>query len=386
MNPQTAIPCVLMRGGTSKGAFFHARHLPDEPAQRERVLAAVMGGPDALQIDGLGGGHPLSSKVAIVAPSPREDSDVDYLFVQVTPATGRSDSTQNCGNMLAAVGAFAIEEGLVRARDPQTRVRVHMLNGGNRCDLLVPTPGGHVSYCGDTTIDGVPGSGAAILCEYLDIAGSASGALLPTGKLSDHINGLEATLIDNGMPVVIVEAAQLGARGDESPEQLEAMSELVAAKEALRISAGPLMNLGEVRDKTVPKVCLVSAPRHGGHIATRTFIPHAVHKSIGVLGAASVATACLLHGSVAHRVAHMSQRGDDGHANGYVEVVVEHPTGSFRLQIACHQEGGTLRIDRVGVVRTARMLSRGEAFIPAAVWAGSQDQRQTAPAPERRLA
>jgi len=280
------------------------------------------------------------------------------------------------------VGAFAIEEGLVRARDPQTRVRVHMLNGDNRCDLLVPTPGGRVRYAGNTAIDGVPGTGAAILCEYLAIAGSASGALLPTGNVSDRINGLEATLIDNGMPVVIVDAAQLGARGDESPEQLEAMQDLVATKEALRISAGPLMNLGEVRDKTVPKVCLVSAPRHGGHIATRTFIPHACHKSIGVLGAASVATACLLEGSVAQRVAHMSERGDDG----YVEVVVEHPTGSFRLQIACHQEGGTLRINRVGVVRTARMLSRGEVFIPAQVWAGPKDLRRPAPATERCLA
>lgn len=372
----------MMRGGTSKGAFFHAADLPAEPEMRERVLASVMGGPDPLQIDGLGGGHPLSSKVAIVSPSVLDGCDVDYLFVQVTPGTGRSDTTQNCGNMLAAVGPFAVEQGLVPATDPSTRVRVRMLNSGNLCDLVVPTPGRRVRYDGDTAIDGVPGSGAAILCEYLDIAGSATGAMLPTGNVTDRVTGLDVTLIDNGMPVVIVAASQLGVRGDEAPLELESNRQLVAAKEALRLEAGKLMRLGDVHDKTVPKVCLVSAPSHGGHIATRTFIPHVCHKSIGVLGAASVATACLLQGSVAQRVAALQSAGNDGPT----EVIVEHPSGSFQLQIRSHEQAGVLVIDRVGVVRTARMLSRGEAFIPAAVWAGTLRTAPPSRQAEARLA
>jgi 4-oxalomesaconate tautomerase len=282
--------------------------------------------------------------------------------------------------MLAGVGPFAIEQGLVPARDPQTRVRVHMVNSGNRCDLLVPTPGGQVGYDGDTAIDGVPGTGAAILCEYLDIAGSATGSMLPSSRVRDALDGHQVTLIDNGMPVVIVAAESLGVRGDESPMELENNARLVAAKESLRMAAGQLMNLGDVRNKTVPKVCLVSAPRHGGHIGTRTFIPHACHKSIGVLGAASVATACLLEGSVAHDVASVPEH-DNGHA---IDVVVEHPSGSFQLQIATHRDGDRLAIDRVGVVRTARMLGRGEVYIPAALWVGNAET-ETALA-EARLA
>jgi 4-oxalomesaconate tautomerase len=371
-----------MRGGTSKGALFLADDLPDDPALRERVLASVMGGPDALQIDGLGGGHPLSSKVAIVSPSAEADCDVDYLFVQVTPGTGRSDTTQNCGNMLAAVGPFAIEQGLVPAHDPQTRVRVRMCNSNSRCDLLVPTPNAQVRYEGDTAIDGVPGTGAAILCEYLDIAGSATGAMLPSGQIIDQLNGLDVTLIDNGMPVVIVAAEQLGVRGDESPSELEGNAALVAAKEALRLAAGRLMGLGEVADKTVPKVCLVSAPANGGSIATRTFIPQAVHKSIGVLGAASVATACLLQGSVAQRVAHTVASAPGQAAT----VIVEHPSGTLSLQITSQRLNGYTQIGHVGVVRTARMLSRGVAFIPAAVWAGKQDAARIADATEAPIA
>lgn len=366
MTSQTAIPCIYMRGGTSKGTFFRADDLPAEPALRDRVLASAMGGPDPLQIDGMGGGHPLSSKVASISPSLREEVDVDYLFLQVSPETGRIDTTQNCGNMLAAVGPFAIEQGLVKAGDPLTHVRVYMVNSGNVCDLTVQTPGGQVLYEGKTAIDGVPGTGAAILCDYLDIAGSATGAMLPTGHAMDRIDDLNVTLIDNGMPVVVVAAEDLGVQGSEPPVTLEANASLVAAKESIRLQAGRMMGLGDVSDKTVPKVCLVSPPRQGGQLATRTFIPHACHKAIGVLGAASVATACLLADSVAARIAEPITPDDSGES----DVIIEHPSGSFHLKIRARSTESGLDVQSVGVLRTARMLFRGEILIPRSVWAG----------------
>jgi len=367
LTSQTAIPCLYMRGGTSKGTFFNAADLPADETTRNRVLAAVMGGPDPLQIDGMGGGHPLSSKVAIVSHSTRNDTEVDYLFLQLNPDTGRIDTSQNCGNMLAAVGPFAIETGMLAADDPVTQIRVYMVNSGNRCKLRVPTPGGQVEYEGDTAIDGVPGTGAAILCQYLDLAGSATGAMLPTGNAVDTIDGIEVTLIDNGMPVVVVAAERLGVSGDESTESLEDNQALVDAKESIRLKAGELMGLGDVRDKTVPKVTLVSAPRQGGHLATRTFIPHACHKAIGVLGAVSVATACLIGNSVAARIARLPEQK----ANGVRDVVIEHPSGSFHLKIRSLMTAEGLQVQSAGVLRTARALFRGETFIPRSVWRGS---------------
>jgi len=362
-----------MRGGTSKGTFFHALDLPTEDDLRNRVLSAVMGAGDPLQIDGMGGGHPLSSKVAVVALSETDRTEVEYLFLQVNPQTGEVDTTQNCGNMLVAVGPFAIEQGLVPVTGDETRLRVRMLNSGNLCELTVPTPGGQVRYEGETSIDGVPGTAAAILCNYLDVAGSATGAMLPTGNVLDRIDGVDVTLVDNGMPVVIVAAAALGIRGDEAPAQLETNHDLVARKESIRLQAGKLMGLGDVTAKTVPKVSVVSRPRAGGHLATRTFIPHACHKAIGVLGAASVATACLLEGSVAHALATEPEHG----TAGISDVVIEHPSGSLHLRLQVRRDDGELQFDGVGVLRTARMLFRGETFVPASVWSGHGVARET---------
>ncbi len=361
---QTAIPCVLMRGGTSKGPYFLARDLPAEPGLRERVLLAVMGSPDLRQIDGLGGSHPLTSKVAVVGPPSRPDADVDYLFVQVVVDQPRADLGQNCGNMLAGVGPFAIEQGLVAAAGNVTRVRIHMVNSGDVAVATVQTPGGVVRYDGDAAIDGVPGTAAPIVLDFLDVAGTTCGALLPTGNACDRVEGVDATLIDNGMPVVVVRAADLGVSGAETPADMEGNTELKARVEAIRLAAGRLMNLGDVSKKTMPKVSLVSSPTDGGVISTRTFIPHRVHEAIGVLGAVSVATACILPGSAAAPVARVTGGG------AMQRLDVEHPTGSFTVEIELDPTTEGIAVKRSALLRTARKLMSGDVYIPATVWEG----------------
>ena len=347
-----SVPCSLIRGGTSRGAYFLADDLPDDPAERDVLLTRIMGGPDALQVDGIGGGHPLTSKVAVIAPSSHERADVDYLFLQVDPTRQTVSDAQNCGNLLAGVGVFAIDKGLVRARCGETAVCVHMVNTGALCRLVLQTPGGCVRVAGDTAIDGVPGTGAPIVCNYLDIAGSSCGALLPTGNAVDEIDGVALTCVDNGMPVVVLRAADLGVEGTETPEALDAHAPLRERLEAIRLQAGPRMRLGRVEAKSVPKMCLVSPSRDGGAIATRTFIPHACHRSIGVLGAVSVATACLQPDGPAADLA----RVPDGNPK---VLDVEHPSGSFQVRLRLGPDGS---VAEAGVVRTARLLFSGEAM------------------------
>jgi len=357
-----AIPSTLMRGGTSKALYFHARDLPQAAPARDRVLLAAMGSPDPRQIDGVGGAHPLTSKVAIIGPATRADADVDYLFLQVVVDKAEVSDSQNCGNILAGVGPWAIENGLVRVTGAATPVRIHMLNTGSVAVAHVPTPAGAVEYEGDARIDGVPGSAAAIPIDFLDVAGSSCGKLLPTGSNIDRIEGIEVTCIDNGMPVVLMRAADLGKRGDESPEELEGDPALKSRIERLRLALGPMMNLGDVARKTVPKMCLVSSARHGGTIHTRTFIPHRVHEAIGVLGAVSVATACVVPGSVAAQVAGLSPRA------GQQRLEIEHPTGFFTVEMEVALEGAQVTIRRSALLRTARKLMRGEVFVPRSAW------------------
>jgi 4-oxalomesaconate tautomerase len=357
----TAIPCTLMRGGTSKGLYFHADDLPAERQLFDRVLLAAMGSPDARQIDGVGGAHPLTSKVAVISRSTRPDADVDYLFLQVVVDKAEVSDTQNCGNLLAGVGPWAIEHGLVPVAGPTTAVRIHMVNTRSIAVAYVSTPDGAVEYEGDTRIDGVPGTAAAIPLEFLDVAGSSCGSLLPTGSALDTVEGIQVTCVDNGMPVVVLLAEDLGVSGAETPEQLERNLALKARVEKLRLACGPRMNLGEVRNKTVPKVCLISAPRHGGTIATRTFIPHRVHEAIGVLGAVSVATACVIPGSVAAAVARMS-------AGERQRLDIEHPTGFFTVDMEVAARGNSVEVKRSALLRTARKLMRGEVFVPGHVW------------------
>jgi len=369
---QTPVACTLMRGGTSKGPFFLASDLPSDVQLRDRVLLAVMGSPDARQIDGVGGGDPLTSKVAIVSRSARLGIDVDYLFAQVSVDRPLVDVTPNCGNMLAGVGPFAIERGLVASRDPVTPVKIHMVNTGNIAVAHVPTPGGVVVYEGAASIAGVPGTAAAIRIDFLDTAGSVCGALLPTGHSLDELDGIEATLIDNGMPVVVLRAADFGKSGYETPAELDADKRFKARLEEIRIVAGEQMGLGDVRSKVVPKMTLVAPPRDGGHVATRTFIPHKCHAAIGVLGAVTVGTACALPGSVA--------RGIVSVPAGAVKLLsVEHPSGEFSLEIEVDETSGDgLRVVRSSLIRTARALFRGEALVPASVWDGSTSQLSSA--------
>ena len=279
------VPCMWMRGGTSKGGYFLAADLPADPVERDALLLSAMGSPDARQIDGMGGANPLTSKVAVVRRSERAGVDVDYLFLQVFVDQPTVTDKQNCGNMRAGVGPFAIERGLVAAQDGQTIVRIFMENTGQVAVARVETPGGVVTYAGEAHIDGVPGTAAPIPITFADTAGSSCGSLLPTGNAVDVIEGVGCTLIDNGMPCVIMRASDLGITGTESPAALEANTGLREKLEAIRLKAGPLMNLGDVREASVPKMTMVSAPLAGGAIATRTFIPHRCHDAIGVLGA-----------------------------------------------------------------------------------------------------
>ncbi|RWR25212.1 4-oxalomesaconate tautomerase [Agrococcus lahaulensis] len=344
---------MLMRGGTSKGAYFMAEDLPSDAAQRDDLLLRILGSPDARQIDGLGGAHPLTSKVAVVRAlpggGPGGADAVEYLFLQVSVDEALVSDRQNCGNLLAGVGPFAIERGLVEAQDGTTTVPISMVNTGGTAFAHVATPGGRVDYDGGTTIDGVPGTAGAVVLDFDETAGSSCGSLLPTGNASDEIDGVPATLVDNGMPTVVLRASDLGIRGDEAPEALEADRPLRERLERIRLEAGRRMGLGDVRDATVPKMTMIAAPRSGGAISTRTFIPHRCHTSIGVLGAASVAVAALLPGSVAD--------GLSVRPNG-ARLAVEHPTGALEVEVEL--EGGV--VQRTAIVRTARPIMDGVVY------------------------
>jgi 4-oxalomesaconate tautomerase len=347
---EDGIPCLWMRGGTSKGAYFLAEHLPADPAERDALLLKIMGSPDPRQIDGIGGADPLTSKVAVLSPSTRTDADVDYLFLQVFVDQAVVSDAQGCGNILAGVGPAAIERGLVKSIDGITEVRIHMLNSGEVAVARIETPGGRVNYAGVTEIAGVPGSHAAVPLLFMNIAGSMCGALLPTGNEVDVIDGIEATLIDNGMPCVIMRAADFGLTGEETREAIEANAELKSRIEAIRLKAGPMMNLGDVKAASVPKMTLVSAPKHGGAISTRSFIPHRVHASVGVLAAVTVATATRLAGSPA---AQLAMTPSDG------RYLIEHPTGAMEVFLDIGDDGS---IKGAGTVRTARKLFDGRVF------------------------
>lgn len=343
---------MWMRGGTSKGGYFLADDLPDTAQARDDLLLGIMGSPDLRQINGLGGADPLTSKVAVVRKSNRADVDVDYLFLQVFTDQPIVTDAQNCGNMLAGVAPFAIERGLVTAQDGGTPVTIYMENTGQVAVAQVQTPDGKVSYKGDAQIDGVPGTSAPVPIEFKDTAGSSCGALLPTGHVVDVIEGVELTMIDNGMPCVVMRASDVGISGQESPEDLENNAPLRARLDAIRLKCGPLMNLGDVTEKTVPKMTMISAPRAGGAISTRTFIPHSCHKTIGVLGAVSVATACLIEGTPAHKLAETGQ-------GALRTLPVEHPAGEMTVVAKLDQAGN---VTSAAILRTARKLMDGEVY------------------------
>lgn len=353
---QASAPCMWMRGGTSKGGYFLAGDLPADVATRDTFLMRVMGSPDPRQIDGMGGADPLTSKVAVVQKSAREGVDVDYLFLQVFVDQAIVTDAQNCGNILAGVGPFAIERGLVEATGDETRVAIFMENTGQIAIATVKTPGGpeghQATYEGNTRIDGVPGSHAPIPLEFRDTAGSSCGALLPSGNAVDMVNGVPVTLIDNGMPCVVMKAADVGITGYEDREWLDANSELKAKVEAIRLAVGVRMNLGDVGEKSVPKMMLVAPPKSGGAICVRSFIPHRAHAAIGVLGAVSVATACLVPGSPAAEVAVIPP-------GPRKMLSVEHPTGELSCVLELSDAGEVIS---AALLRTARKLMDGIVF------------------------
>jgi len=360
---QHGIPCMLIRGGTSKGIYFLASDLPSDASLRERVLLAVMGSPDKRQIDGLGGAHPLTSKAAIISRSTAPDCDIDFLFAQIGIEAAKVDTTPNCGNILAGVGPFALARGLVDANVSRTVVRVRTLNTGTIADLSLEIEQGEAKAEGVARIDGVPGTSAPIAISFLDTEGSVCGALLPTGNPVDIIEGIPCTLIDNGMPVIILRAFDIDRTGYESVEALNKDGQLKACLERIRLAAGPLMNLGDVGNKAVPKIALVAPPLNGGTISSRSFIPHECHAAIGVFAAVSIATAAALPGTTAASVALMP--------HGRERIVsVEHPTGEFSISLIVDGTAEKPMVEKAGLLRTARILMDGIAFVPGSIFAG----------------
>ncbi|MFT4053098.1 MAG: 4-oxalomesaconate tautomerase [Novosphingobium sp.] len=353
MSEDYSASCIWMRSGTSKGGYFLKDDLPADIAARDAFLLGVMGSPDPRQIDGMGGADPLTSKVAVVSKSTREGIDVDYLFLQVFVDKAIVTDAQNCGNILAGIGPFAIERGLVPATGGETRVAIYMENTGQVAVATVQTPGGVVTYKGEAAIDGVPGTHAPVPLEFRDTAGSSCGALLPSGNAVDVVNGVSVTLIDNGMPCVVFKATDVGVTGYEDRETLDADMELKERIEAIRLAVGSTMNLGDVTDKSVPKMMLVAPPRNGGAVTVRSFIPHRAHATIGVLGAVSVATACLLEGSPAAEVAQVP-------AGVRKTLSVEHPTGEMTCVLETDESGA---VTSAALLRTARKLMDGIAYV-----------------------
>ena len=355
MTNQRAIPFMQIRGGSSKGIYLHDADLPPKGAARDAVLKGLMGAfGDERQIDGLGGGNPLSSKIAILRKSDRAGVDVDYLFVQAIIGEDRLDDTPNCGNILAGVGAFALEAGLVERSGDKAKITVYMENSGKLCHLDFPIKDGLPLYEGEASIDGVKGTSAPVICTYEGLAGALCGEMLPSGHICDIIDDVRVTCIDNGMPVVMLRADDFGLSGDESPEALNANEVLKSRLESIRLQAGTMMNLGDVTDKAVPKMCLVSGAKNGGAFSTRTFIPKQCHKAIGVLGAVTAASAACLSGSAIADIADVP----DGDIK---QLSIEHPSGNFDVQLTFAQG----EIVQSGLLRTARLIAKGEAYIPA---------------------
>jgi 4-oxalomesaconate tautomerase len=356
---QRSIPCLFMRGGTSRGPFFLDSDLPEDIAQRDAVLLSVMGSPDVRQIDGMGGADPLTSKVGMVRRGQSAGVDLEFLFAQVSIKEARVDTTPNCGNMLAAVAPFGLETGLVKATGNVTTLRVLTRNTGTLSDIEVSTPNGKVEYSGGARIDGVPGTAAPINISFLETAGSVCGSLLPTGRLVDRFDGIDVTCIDNGMPVVVMAAEALGVTGYESRDALNANAALKQKIESIRLQAGTAMNLGDVAKKVVPKMCLVAKPAGGGQICTRTFIPHDCHSAVGVLGAVTVATAAVMPGSVANRYALVPP--------GLAKAIsVEHPSGEFSVILTMNPDNPT-EVLRAALLRTARLIMRGDVYVPTTI-------------------
>jgi len=358
---QTRIRCVIMRGGTSRGPFFLLSDLPSDPSTRDSVLLAAMGSPHEYQVDGIGGGMTLTSKVAMIAKSRRADADVDYLFAQVSVKEAIVDTKPNCGNMLVAVGPFAIEAGLIPAKHPETTVRIYNVNTDSIVEAIVQTPGGNVTYEGDARIDGVAGTAAPVGVNFTSAIGSVTGKLLPTGKALDIIDGVEVSCVDVAMPMILMRAGDFGKTGHETVAELDADSELFKRMEAIRIKAGALMGMGDVSKLVVPKIGLLSKSRNGGTIASRYFVPDACHAAHAVTGTACVAAACAIPGTVAAGLVQLPSAPQG-------MITIEHPSGTIAIDLDADFTGGREIIRRAALVRTARRLFEGAVLVPSKIW------------------
>lgn len=364
----TRIPAYLYRGGTSKGPLILASDLPADRRTLDAALLAAMGSPHKRQIDGIGGAETLTSKIAVVSKSSRPGFDVDYLFVQVNPESDLVDYSSNCGNMLSAVGPFAIEMGLVQARDPETRIAIFNLNTNSKIEVILHTPGAEVTYDGDAAIDGVPGTAAPVKENFAGTVGSKTGKLLPTGSMSEEIDGIEVTCIDVAVPMVIVPAAAVGKTGYESKAELDPDTALISRLEKIRVEAGKRMGLGDCSKLVIPKPVLVAPPRAGGTIASRDFVPFNCHATYSVTGSMALSTACILPGTVANRMATVKD-------NGRQVVAIEHPGGVIDVEVVARQVGGKFSLEEANLLRTCRKLFEGQICIPSRIWDGARKAR-----------
>lgn len=364
----TRIPASLYRGGTSKGPLILAHELPRNRRTLDAVLLAAMGSPHPRQVDGIGGAETLTSKIAVIAKSARPGHDVDYLFVQVNPESDIVDYSSNCGNMLSAVGPYAIESGLVAAGDPQSRVRIYNINTNSTIEVILQTPHGEITYEGDAEISGVPGRAAAVKQNFAGTVGSKTGKLLPTGQASETIDGIEVTCIDVAVPMVIVPAQAVGKSGYESKAQLDADTALIARLEKIRVEAGHRMGLGDCSRLVIPKPVLVAPPVAGGTIASRDFVPFNCHATYSVTGSMALSTACMMDGTVAHRLAKLS-------SSNRQTIGIEHPSGVLEVEVAVEGAGEAFRLVEANLLRTCRKLFEGFICIPSRIWDGSNKAR-----------
>jgi len=361
--PQTAIPFLFLRGGTSRGPYFNRADLPADREALARVLVAALGSGHRLNIDGIGGGDAVTTKVAMLSRSDAPDCDVDYFFAQVSVLDRLVDFKPTCGNILSGVGPAALEMGLVAPQGDTTTVRIRAVNTGARVDSIVQTPGGRVAYEGDTAIDGVPGTAAPVLLNFMDVVGGVTGAFLPTGNLIDRFDGVEVTCMDVAMPIVIARAADLGLSGSETAQELDDNKPLMARIEAIRLQAGRAMGLGDVAKSVTPKFAVLAPPRAGGAVTARYFMPWACHPSMAVTGAQCLAGCVLTPGSIAQGIAR-----PPGGSPALVRI--EHPMGEIQVTVDAETGPEGFRLRSAGLVRTARLLARGEVLVPARVWDG----------------
>lgn len=358
---QTAIPCILMRGGTSRGPYFRASDLPTDNVTRDKVLLAVLGSPDVRQIDGIGGGTTLTSKVAIVSPSDHPQADVDFLFAQVSIEDSVVDTSPSCGNMITGVGPFAIENGFVLAEDNKTIVRIRNINTNSLIEAVVQTPNGQVEYEGATAIAGAPGTAAPVVLNFKNIVGSKTGVLLPTGNVKDTLEGIEVSCVDCATPMVIMAAASLGKTGYESKEELDQDKALLDRLEKIRLAAAHKMGMGDVRGKVIPKVGLLAAPSQGSNITSRYFVPNNCHSAHAVTGAICIAVTTALKGSVADGLARYDE-------DLPTSCIIDHPSGTIKVALDLLQGGDQLQVHSASIVRTARKLYAGDVYVPSSVW------------------